>query len=224
MRKILAIVLVMTMIATASACSCNGNSDNQKTDAPTNSTGGSQQSGNEDHADTPAEKKNEAGSAKLTGELIPVPNNRDDMPELRGVSFYGNRVGSVEFNSKEPSTTGIRCIFELNEYFLCIPDTDQINGIKIYILEHREDQKSYETADYGDQMPGFVNTMALNYNADEKEWIGEIYLHPEEVNPGYYDFVFTYEGTPFAKLFTRFYAEGELEGKSDADLEKLMKE
>jgi len=224
MKKVLALVLVLAMIATALACAGNGNSNNQKTDAPTNNSGGSQQSGNEDPKDASTEKTNEVESAKLTGELIPIPNSRDDMPELRGVSFSGNRVGSEVFNSKEPSTTGIRCIFELDEWFLCTPDTDQTYGIKIYILEHREDQKSYETTDYSDQMPGFVNTMALYYDADEEEWIGEIYLNSDEVAPGYYDFVFTYEGTPFAKLLTRFYAKAELESKSDAELEKLMKE
>ena len=41
---------------------------------------------------------------------------------------------------------------------------------------------------------------------------------------GYYDFVFTYEGKAIAALLTRFYAEGDLRAKSDADLEKLMHE
>ena len=55
------------------------------------------------------------------------------------------------------------------------------------------------------------------------EW-GSFYLHPEECEPGYYDFVFTYEGKAIATLLTRFYNEDELTVKSDAELEALMHE
>ena len=60
-------------------------------------------------------------------------------------------------------------------------------------------------------------------NPDETEW-GSFYLHPEECEPGYYDFVFTYEGKAIATLLTRFYNENELTVKSDAELEALMHE
>ena len=55
------------------------------------------------------------------------------------------------------------------------------------------------------------------------EW-GSFYLNKEECEPGYYDFVFTYEGKAIATLLTRFYNENELTVKSDAELEALMHE
>ena len=60
-------------------------------------------------------------------------------------------------------------------------------------------------------------------NPDEWSW-GEFYLHSEECEPGYYDFVFTYDGKAIATLLTRFYGVAELSGKSDEELEKLMHE
>lgn len=50
----------------------------------------------------------------------------------------------------------------------------------------------------------------------------EFYVHSEDAEPGYYDLVFTAHGKAVASLVTRFYAEGELESKTDAELEKLM--
>ena len=48
-------------------------------------------------------------------------------------------------------------------------------------------------------------------------------MNPEDAEPGYYDFVFAVENKAVALLVTRFFSEGELEGKTDAELENLMK-
>ena len=77
-------------------------------------------------------------------------------------------------------------------------------------------------------MPNFANYCDLHYpvdeeNPDEYPW-GSFYLNKEECEPGYYDFVFTYEGKAIATLLTRFYNENELTVKSDAELEALMHE
>ena len=66
----------------------------------------------------------------------------------------------------------------------------------------------------------------LNKDPDAEEpcsW-GSFYLHPEEWNPGYYDFVFLYKNKVFATMLTKFYKPDELLNKSDAELEKLMKQ
>ena len=42
--------------------------------------------------------------------------------------------------------------------------------------------------------------------------------------PGYYDFVFLYKNKVFATMLTKFYKPDELLNKSDAELEKLMKQ
>ena len=52
---------------------------------------------------------------------------------------------------------------------------------------------------------------------------GSFYLNPEECEPGLYDLVFTYQDKAVGVLLTRFYQEQDIESKSDAELEALMK-
>lgn len=168
-----------------------------------------------------------AKDSMLPGKLHFIELEDRDPSILRGVRITGNVCGSTEFNySKEKGTDGIRCIFQMNEWVEFYPDTDATYGIKVWILEHREDQRSYETTQFSDQMPGFVQYCDLRYPEDEEypdEWQwGAFYLNNDEYKPGYYDFVFVYEGKAIAKMITYFYADGEIQRKSDADLEKLM--
>ena len=163
----------------------------------------------------------------LPGKLYFFNLEDRDPSVLRGVKICGNVCGSTEFNvSREKGTDGIRCIFQMNEWVEFYPDTDATYGIKVWILEHREDQRSYETTQFSDLMPGFVQYCDLRYpedvdNPDEWSW-GAFYLNSDDCKPGYYDFVYVYEGKAIAKMITYFYADGEIQEKSDADLEKLM--
>ena len=77
-------------------------------------------------------------------------------------------------------------------------------------------------------MPNFVSYCDLHYPSDadkpsEYNW-GSFYVNEGDNAAGYYDFVFTYEGKAIATLMTRIYNMNELAGKSDAELEALMKE
>lgn len=167
--------------------------------------------------------------AKLTGKLNLIELDDRDPSVLRGVTIKGNCAGSAEgFNNKESSLTDVRCVFELNEWVEFYPDTDKEYALRVWILKHRDDQEYYNTAKFSDLDPNFVNYCDLHYpvdeeNPDEWQW-GSFYLNKEECEPGYYDFVFTYEGKAIATLLTRFYAENELTVKSDAELEALMHE
>ena len=170
----------------------------------------------------------EAKESMLPGKLYFFNLEDRDPSVLRGVKICGNVCGSTEFNvSREKGTDGIRCIFQMNEWVEFYPDTDATYGIKVWILEHREDQRSYETTQFSDLMPGFVQYCDLHvpeedeYSDTEWQW-GSFYLNNDEYKPGYYDFVFVYEGKAIAKMITYFYADGEIQEKSDADLEKLM--
>ena len=168
-----------------------------------------------------------AKESMIPGKLYFIDLDDRDPSVLRGVRITGNVCGSTDFNfSKDKSTDGIRCIFQLNEWVEFYPDTDANYGIKVWILEHREDQSSYETTEFSDLMPGFVNYCELRYpedeeNPDEYPW-GSFYLNPDDCQPGYYDFVYVYEGKAIAKMITYFYADGEIQEKSDDELEKLM--
>ncbi|WP_294754101.1 dockerin type I domain-containing protein [uncultured Ruminococcus sp.] len=156
-------------------------------------------------------------TAKLSGELIPIPNDRTDMPVIRGISLAGSLYGSEEFNSKKPSLSGIRCIFGLEEEIIATLDTDTKSGIIMYIFNHKDDQSYYETANYS--MPIAYGVASLK----DGVIITSIGDGDGGDDRGYYDMVFVYDGTAFAKLYIRVYYN-ELINKSDAELEKLMHE
>ncbi len=226
MKKLL--ILALALLMTVSLVACKGNDPGSTgTNPPASSTGDNQQSGNESGNSNTSQSGNNAEAAKLTGKLNLIELDDRDPSVLRGVAIKGNHAGSYDgINGKESSLTDVRCIFELNEWVEFYPDTDATYGLRVWILKHRDDQEYYNTAKFSDLDPNFVNYCDLHYpedaeNPDETEW-GSFYLHPEECEPGYYDFVFTYEGKAIATLLTRFYNENELTVKSDAELEALI--
>ena len=227
MKKLLILALALLMIVSLAACKGN-DPGSTGTNPPAGSTGDNQQSGNESGNNNTSQSGNNAEAAKLTGKMNIINLDDRDPSVLRGVTVKGNCAGTADFNSKEPSLTDVRCIFELNEWVYFYPDTDATYGLRVWILKHRDDQEYYNTAKFSDLDPNFANYCDLHYpedaeNPDETEW-GSFYLNSYECEPGYYDFVFTYEGKAIATLLTRFYGENELTVKSDAELEALMHE
>ncbi len=228
MKKSLILALALLMIVSLAACKGNDH-ESTGTNPPASSTGDNQQSGNESGNSNTSQSGNNAEAAKLTGKLNLIELDDRDPSVLRGVIIKGLSVGTADgFNGRESSLTDVRCIFELNEWVEFYPDTDATYGLRVWILKHRDDQEYYNTAKFSDLDPNFANYCDLHYpedaeNPDETEW-GSFYLNKEECEPGYYDFVFTYEGKAIATLLTRFYNENELTIKSDAELEALMHE
>ena len=227
MKKILALALALLLLVSLAACGGN-NSDNTET-TPSANTEEAQPSGNDAETDTTAPSGNTAEGAKLTGALNIIDLDDRDPSVLRGVTIKGNCAGTAEgFNNKESSLTDVRCIFELGEWVEFYPDTDKDYALRVWVLKHRDDQEYYNTATFSDLDPNFAGYCDLHYpedaeNPDEWYW-GSFYLHSDDCEPGYYDFVFTYEGKAIATLLTRFYRENELTVKSDAELEALMHE
>ncbi|MBP0989979.1 MAG: hypothetical protein J5874_02230 [Oscillospiraceae bacterium] len=230
MKKLLTVVLALLMIVSLVACGkTNNNNNSQGSNNSANSTGDNSQSGNSSENSQSGNTNPE--SAKLTGKLNLIELDDRDPSVLRGVVIKGNCAGTGDadgFNERESSLTDVRCIFELNEWVYFYPDTDATYGIKVWILKHRDDQEYYNTAKFSELDPNFANYCDLHYPEDEEnpdEWYwGSFYLNKDECEPGYYDFVFTYEGKAIATLLTRFYGENELTVKSDAELEALMHE
>ena len=91
------------------------------------------------------------------------------------------------------------------------------------VFKHKADQGFYLQNPLDDETPGYVQEYDLNKDPDDEtfHW-GSFYLHPEEVSPGYYDFVFVFNDQVFATLLTRFFKEEEIFGKTDSELEELM--
>ena len=74
-----------------------------------------------------------------------------------------------------------------------------------------------------DETPGYIQQCELNKDPDGEEsamW-GSFYLHPDEVAPGYYDFVFVYKDKVFATMLAHFFKPEEIYLKSDSELEEL---
>lgn len=232
MKKVLIILLTLSMLVSLIACGTTGN-DSQNNDTSANTASDTSKPA-DDAADTAADTEGGSGTttpeaAKLTGKINLIELDDRDASILRGVRINGLSVGlSGDFNGRDPSLTDVRCIFELGEWIEFYPDTDATYGIKVWILKHRDDQEYYNTCKFSDLMPGFANYCDLHYPEDAEdpdEWYwGNFYLHEDECEVGYYDFVFTYEGKAIGVLLTKFYKTGEISGKSDAELEALMHE
>ena len=233
-RRIVCMLMTAVMVLTLTACG-KGNDTSKPSDS-TQTTESSQAQG----TDKPQGNNNSETSgdqsgdqlivpAKLTGTLNLIEMDDRDSSILRGVRIIGNQVGTMDdINGKESSLTDVRCIFNLNEWVEFYPDTDAEYYLRVWILKHRDDHEYYKTCKFSDLMPEFVTYCDLHYPVDEEkpeEWCwGSFYLNPDECEPGYYDFVFTYEGKAIATLVTKFYNEGEIDGKSGTELEALMHE
>ena len=162
----------------------------------------------------------------VLGKLNFVNLKEGEQPLMKGLSLAGNRCGSGDFNNKPYATEGIRSVFELDEWIEFHPQTIAVTGIKVMVFQHKDDQSSYLKNALSDETPGYIQECELNKDPDAEEeshW-GSFYLHPEEVNPGYYDFVFVYDNKVFATMLTKFYKTDELLDKPDSELEKLMKD
>ena len=219
MKKFIALALAILTLTCLAACgsTADNGGEGKDTEAVTADAGEATAEVGSDTAGAPdTSDKEDAEKAGLTGKLVFIDPDGEKI--IRGLSLSGNRSGTAEFNSKEPATEGIRCVFELSEYVCVTPDTDETR-MSVYVFKHREDQSSYEKIDLSD--PGDECVTVFESERDEDGYWGEFYLNPDE-EPGYYDFVFAVENKAVASLLTRFYPMGELEGKTDAELEELM--
>lgn len=167
---------------------------------------------------------NTAEDSMVLGKLYYVNLKEGEKPIMIGLSLFGNRCGSENFNNKPYAAEGIRSVFELDEWIEFHPQTNAETGIKVMVFKHKADQGFYLKNALNDETSDYVLECELNKNPDDEtsHW-GSFYLHPEEVEPGLYDFVFIYSNKVFATMLTQFYKPDELYEKTDSDLENLMK-
>ena len=160
----------------------------------------------------------------VLGKLYFVNLKEGEQPVMTGLSLFGNRCGSADFNHKPYAAEGIRSVFELDEWIEFHPQASIGTGIKVMVFKHNADQGFYLKGSLDDETPGYIQELDLNRDpdAEETEHWGSFYLHPEEVYPGYYDFVFIYDNKVFATMLTVFYKPDVLLDKPDSELEKLM--
>ena len=159
------------------------------------------------------------------GKLYFVNLEEGKQPVMTGLTLAGNRCGTGDFNNKPYATEGIRSVFELDEWVEFYPETKAVEGIKVMVFQHKADQGFYQKNALNEDTSGYVQECDLRKDPDAEEnshW-GSFYLHPEEVAPGYYDFVFICNNKVFATMLTKFYKPEELQDKSNSELEELMK-
>ena len=160
----------------------------------------------------------------VLGKLYFANVKEGEKPIMTALSLFGNRCGSESFNHKPYAAEGIRSVFELDEWIEFYPKANAESGIKVMVFKHQEDQGIYLKNSLNDKTPGYIQELDLSKDpeGDETSLWGSFYLHPEEVEPGYYDFVFIYKNKVFATMLTHFFKPNEIYEKSDSELEKLM--
>ena len=160
----------------------------------------------------------------VLGKLYFANVKEGEKPIMTALSLFGNRCGSESFNHKPYAAEGIRSVFELDEWIEFYPQASAGSGIKVMVFKHQEDQGFYLKSSLNDKTPGYIQELDLNKDpeGDETSLWGSFYLHPEEVEPGYYDFVFIYKNKVFATMLTHFFKPNEIYEKSDSELEKMM--
>ena len=159
----------------------------------------------------------------VLGKLYFVNLKEGEQPIMTALSLFGNRCGSESFNHKPYATEGIRSVFELDEWIEFHPKANA-SAIKVMVFTHKTDQSFYTKNSLNDKTPGYIQECELNKEPEQEEtdsW-GSFYLHPDEVSPGYYDFVFIYKNKVVATMLTHFFKTEEIYEKSDAELEELM--
>lgn len=171
-----------------------------------------------------APNASEIQETMVLGKLYFVEQKEGEQPIMTALSLFGNRCGSESFNNKPYATEGIRSVFELDEWIEFHPKAQAESGIKVMVFAHKADQGFYQKNALNEKTPGYIQECGLNKDPDGEEtahW-GSFYLHPEEVAPGYYDFVFVYKNKVFATMLTLFFKQNEIYEKSDSELEELM--
>ena len=133
----------------------------------------------------------------VLGKLYFVNLKEGEQPIMTALSLFGNRCGSESFNHKPYAAEGIRSVFELDEWIEFYPKANAESGIKVMVFKHQEDQGIYLKNSLNDKTPGYIQELDLSKDpeGDETSLWGSFYLHPEEVEPGYYDFVFIYKSS-----------------------------
>ena len=161
----------------------------------------------------------------VLGKLYFVNLKEGEQPIMTALSLFGNRCGSESFNHKPYATEGIRSVFELDEWIEFHPKANA-SAIKVMVFTHKADQSFYTKNSLNDKTPGYIQECELNKDPESEEadsW-GSFYLHPDEVSPGYYDFVFICKNKVVATMLTHFFKQEEIYEKSDSELEELMKQ
>ena len=234
-KKILSALIISAMAVSFTACG-NGGDTKQASqtsqqseqsqaetkaetgaDATTAQASGDKTNQNPDDAQSAAEAKAEP---TVAGTLYQLNLKDSEQPVITGLRLTGNRVGDSDgINAKTAGTENIRSVFALNEWIELYPETTAENGVTAYIIRHRD--RSLYTEKFFDNVYGDgVHTELQKPEDDTQPW-GSFYVNPDDSSAGYFDIVFATGAKPVAVVTVGLFDEAELDGKTDAELEKL---
>ena len=102
-------------------------------------------------------------------------------------------------------------------------ETEKTSGLTAYVVEHSEDPQTYVDGFFA-AVDDSVPRVELVKPEDDEGWgyWGELYVHPDDHAPGFYDLVFVDGIKPIAKITLKLYNEFELMEKSDSELNDIM--
>ena len=223
MKKVLCTLLALAMVISLAAC--GKKNDEKKDDTPTQAQS-VETTAETEAAPTEAATQADATEAEIEpmvpGTLYQLNEEEGKDPVILGVGLDGNCAGeSGGINGRETSDENIRSVFELNEWISIRLDTDKTSGIKAYVIPHQDDPATLTDsfiAALDDKTP-FVELNAPEGDVDS--W-GDLYVNPEDWQPGSYDLVLADGMKPVARVLIELYPENDLSSKSDAELQKLM--
>ena len=216
------------MIFSLAACSKNSTSSDASSSSQSSEASEQTTAAETTAAEAAATGTTGNAEAAVPGVLYQLNAEENKEPVIKAAALDGNRIGNSEeggVNGKALSADDIRSVFELNEWIYIRLVPAQKTGLKAYIVPHEDDEQTFIDS-FAAKLNDDVPTVELNAPAAEDgadaSW-GDLYVNPESWQPGYYDLVFTSGEKPVARILIKLYAEGELEGKSDAELNAMMK-
>lgn len=230
-KKLVCVVTAFVLAASLSACggTKNASENSEQTSAAVQTTAvqptSAQQSTSAaetestEGATQSASSDNQAAADVEPGKLRQLSDG--ETPVITGLSLSGNAAGSDELNGRETGSDNIRSVFELNEWIEITPETTEAEGLSVLVLEHKD--PSEYTESYVQSVSNAVPFVILQKPEESGDSWGSLYVNSESWKSGYFDLVITKSLKPVACVTIRLYDEGELQGKTDAELNALMK-
>ena len=237
MKNKLTAAIILTALLALSACGNNSPAQTAAAQTTAAAETTAAQAANDTAANTGADSGSsntgKTAEAMIPGRLYQLNLKDGEKPVIKGVTLDGGSAGAYR-NSDDPSDwingrplsdKDIRCIFETQEWISIIIDSDKTAGLSAYIIEHRDDPADYVDSFIAALSDNVPKTDLIKPDDPDDVWgyWGEMYMSSDDWKAGDYDLVFTDGLKPVARVLLKIYNDTELSGKSDDELNSIMK-
>ena len=227
MKKLLCLSIILTMLLALAAC---GSKDSSSSSSSSEAAAETTQAQTQKPTAAATEDSATKEVTLIPGTVYFLNIEENEEPVVKGLALDGNRIGSYVtamedgINGMPISDENIRFVFALNEWIGARLETTQPEDLSMYIIKRGEKPNVYTAPFEPDAFECFAqaNLQAPEDPTQEGTNWGEAYVNPDDSGPGYYDLVITSGKKPVAQVVIKLYNEADLEGKTDAELKKLM--